>query len=123
MKKSVMRERPANLLLWIGDGISPIPSKARVSTKTEVSIGRTNSQRALGFIVREGDTSMDFVLDRNQVDDLISYLRMSRHRLRKPLGRRTNGFYRFFFEEFDKQSDAAEAHSKRSRRNPRAETA
>jgi hypothetical protein len=50
-------ERPANLLLWVEDG-KCYPCRARVTADTEVSIGRTDSKRALGFVVssrkREG---------------------------------------------------------------------
>jgi hypothetical protein len=52
-------------------------------------IGRTNSKRALGFIVSRGGTSMDFVLDRDQVAALAAYIQhCALPRLLKPLGRK-----------------------------------
>ena len=62
-------ERPADLLFWFGDGRLG-GYRARVAADTEVSIGRTNSKRALGFVVSRGDTWMDFVLDRDQGAEL-----------------------------------------------------
>ena len=80
-------ERPADLLFWYRDGhVSGY--EARVAASTEVSIGRTDSRRALGFVVSRGDTSMDFVLDRDQVAELAAYLQHCRPPLLKPLGRK-----------------------------------
>jgi hypothetical protein len=58
-------ERLADLSLWTKDG-SVFSYDARVEADTEVSIGRTNSKRALGFVVSRGDTQMDFVLMRGR---------------------------------------------------------
>jgi hypothetical protein len=82
-----MTERAANVCCWLQNG-SRVGLSARVATKIEVSIGRTNSKRGLGFVVRNGKTSMDFVLDKDQVQDLITYLEFSLHRLLKPSGKR-----------------------------------
>jgi hypothetical protein len=89
-KRKGMEERPADLLFWFGDGACT-SLRARVAANTEVSIGRTNSQRALGFLVTVGrrrEIIVDFVLDRDQVADLATYLQLQRGRLRKPLGRK-----------------------------------
>jgi hypothetical protein len=81
-------ERPAELLFWFGDGACT-PCYARLAADVEVSIGRTNSERALGFSVRKGRKEViDFVLDRDQVAELAAFLRLALPRLRKPLGRR-----------------------------------
>ena len=54
---------------------------------TEVSIGRTNSKRALGFIVTRGSKTMDFVLNKDQVHKLAFYLTKQEARLLKPRSR------------------------------------
>jgi hypothetical protein len=54
----------------------------------EVSIGRTNSKRALGFIVTSGKRHVDFVLDRDQVGELAAFLQLALSRLCSPLGRK-----------------------------------
>lgn len=77
MKKN--RERPADLLFWIGDGHCS-GYKARVAAEVEVSIGRTNSKRGLGFLVTVGNRTIDFVLDRDQVAELAAYLQHARYR-------------------------------------------
>jgi hypothetical protein len=81
-------EHPADLLFWFGDGhLSSY--EARVAAVTEVSIGRTNSKRAAGFFVSRGETSIDFVLDRDQVAELVAFLQNCMlPRLLKPLGRK-----------------------------------
>jgi hypothetical protein len=80
-------EQPTDILFWLGNG-SCGRYRARVETETELSIGRTDSEQALGFIVRRGETKLDFVLDRDQVDELAAYLQIMRGGLRKPLGRK-----------------------------------
>jgi hypothetical protein len=81
-------ERPADLLFWFADGACG-SRRARLAADTEVSIGRTNSKRALGFLVSKGDeTVIDFVLDRDQVAELAGFLQLALPRLRKPLGRK-----------------------------------
>jgi hypothetical protein len=84
---TTVTEQPTDLLFWLGNG-SCGGYRARVEAKTELSIGRTDSERALGFIVTRDGTSFDFVLDRDQVDELAAYLQIVREGLRKPLGRK-----------------------------------
>jgi hypothetical protein len=82
MKKEP-NERPANLLLWAGPGSCGWGGD-RVKTDVQVSIGRTDSRRALGFLIRKGDkTVIDFVLNRNQVAALAAFLEGQLGRLRK----------------------------------------
>jgi hypothetical protein len=69
-------ERPADLLFWFGDGRLG-SYRARVPAETEVSIGRTDSKRARGFILTRGDTQMDFVLNRDQVAELAAYCQLA----------------------------------------------
>jgi hypothetical protein len=73
-RKSRRDEQPSNLLFWIKDGFC-IKCDARTRASTEVSIGRTDSKRALGFLVTRGKAQIDFVLDRDQINDLAAYLR------------------------------------------------
>jgi hypothetical protein len=82
-------ERPADLVFWFKDGCSS-SYKARVAAGAKISIGRTDSKRALGFIVTSGKSKVDFVLDRDQVAELAAFLRNSLSGLRKPLGRKRN---------------------------------
>jgi|SRR6516162_10367858 len=82
-KQSV--ERPTKLLLWLKNG-SHVTYEARVRAETELSIGRTDSRRALGFIVSRGDIHLDFVLNKDQIEELIAYLQMIHGNLLKPLG-------------------------------------
>jgi hypothetical protein len=82
-----MNERPTDLLFWFRDGFC-VPFKARVKTDAELSIGTTNSKRALGFIISQGGKNMDFVLDQDQVAELAAFLEMKAGDLRKPLGRK-----------------------------------
>ena len=63
--------------------------RARVPADVEVSIGRTDSKRALGFfITNRGGETMEFVLDKDQVAELAAFLSLSLPRLLKPLGRK-----------------------------------
>jgi hypothetical protein len=80
-------ERPADIKFWLGDGLLA-SYEARVTADTEVSIGRTDSKRAVGFIVSKGETKIDFVLDRDQAEQLAAYLQLQLSRLLKPLGRK-----------------------------------
>ena len=89
MSKRSRNERPANLIFWLADGACGA-FRARVKADAEVSIGRTDSKRGLGFIVTQGDQSLDFVLDKDQVIELAIFLHMQRGRLREPLGRKKN---------------------------------
>src|SRR5262249_33388795 len=77
-------------LTWLHDRGCDASS---VRADTEVSIGRTNSKRALGFIVtrwKKGGPAagpaaeMEFVLDKDQVAQLASYLTKQQARLLKP---------------------------------------
>jgi hypothetical protein len=88
--KERKNERPADLLFWFGDGCLR-PYRARVAADVEISIGRTDSKRALGFVVREnGEAKVDFVLNRDQVAELAAYLQTTPGRLKRPLGRKRN---------------------------------
>ena len=82
-------ERPADLVFWFKDGFCG-GFQARVAADAEISIGRTNSKRALGFIVTSGKSKIDFVLNRDQVAELAAFLQLSVSRLRKPAGRKRN---------------------------------
>ena len=85
---SVKDERPADLLFWFADGFCG-KYQARTAASTRVSIGRTNSKRALGFTVSNGGKMVaDFVLDRDQVIELAAFLQVLASGLRKPLGRK-----------------------------------
>jgi hypothetical protein len=85
--KKASKERPADLLFWFRDGCCcRIP--ARTAGDTEISIGRTDSKRALGFVVTWGGKSVDFVLNKEQVAELAAYLRAMSPSLLKPLGRK-----------------------------------
>jgi hypothetical protein len=76
-------------LLWGKDG-ECFRFRARVEADTEVSIGRTDSKRALGFVVKKHGKKqfVDFVLDKDQVAELAAYLQCMLPVLRKPLGRK-----------------------------------
>jgi hypothetical protein len=87
-RKSRWQEQPTDLLLWVRNGFC-LPYRARVAADTEVSIGRTDSKRALGFAVHRGGANVvDFVLDKDQVAELAAYLRVMQAALLKPLGRK-----------------------------------
>jgi hypothetical protein len=80
-------ERSADLTLWIKNGCLAA-FDARFAADAEVSVGRTDSERALGFTVTIGEKMVaDFVLDRDQVEELAAYLQHNVY-LRRPLGRR-----------------------------------
>lgn len=98
-------ERSTDLHLWIGDGCGGV-APARLDADMDVSIGRTDSKHAMGFIVgvagdchqlnwtRHDDKQMSFVLDRDQIVELIGYLQSQLRGLRKPLGRgSSHGLY------------------------------
>ena len=95
-------ERSADLKLWLRDGCL-YGFDARLAADVELSVGRTDSERAMGFHLRGGlnekelermcrEKVITFVLDRDQVEELAVYLQTSLHGLRKPLGRRTDNF-------------------------------
>jgi hypothetical protein len=81
-------ERPADLVFWFRDGFCG-GCDARVEASARVSIGRTDSKRALGFVVSRGETRIDFVLDKDQVAELAAYLKHC-PALLKPLGPKRN---------------------------------
>src|SRR5262245_26566719 len=82
-KKVVPAERPADLTLWIKDGMTTVSQAERGAwADTEVSVGRTNSERALGFVVRQGRKRTEFVLSKAQVYELSCYLDFQLGRLR-----------------------------------------
>jgi hypothetical protein len=65
-RKPRRQEQPTDLLFWFGDGLlfwlgdgRCGPYRARVAADTEVSIGQTDSKRALGFVVRRGGANVD----------------------------------------------------------------
>jgi hypothetical protein len=86
-----VNERPADLTFWYGDGQCSAYT-ARITADTKVSIGRTDSKRALGFIVTQGKTDVAFVLDRDQLTELAAFLNFYAPRLFKPLGRKKQQF-------------------------------
>jgi len=98
-------------------------NEPRVPADTEASIGRTDSKRALGFIVRRkhGDEAIDFVLDKDQVAELAAYLRMSLPRLLEPRGRKPNQISLVAMEELAyrewaaKQAKQAKENARRAR--------
>jgi hypothetical protein len=87
-------ERATDLLLWFRNG-SVGGINARVQACREVSIGRTDSKRGLGFIVTIRDDerkpfkdgTIDFTLDKDQVAELAAYLQHCIDLL-GPLGRK-----------------------------------
>jgi hypothetical protein len=87
MTKARNDERPADITFWFGDGQCS-PYRARVKADTELSIGRTDSKRALGFVIRQDDDAMDFVLNKDQCTELAAYLSLYAPGLREPLGRK-----------------------------------
>jgi hypothetical protein len=76
-------ERPADLTLWLQNGCADYSRAVDgVKADTEISIGRTNSKRALGFfVIRKGVDSVDFVLNKDQVADLAEFLQLALSRL------------------------------------------
>ena len=85
-------ERLVDLAMWFGDGkLSSYPGNGR--KLPEVSVGRTDSERGLGFCVDVGKEPawnnsrgkfVTFVLDRDQAKALREFLRIQILRLRKP---------------------------------------
>ena len=80
-------EQPTKLKFWFKNGCSSW-SEPRIPATTELSIGRTNSKRALGFVVSRDKTHIDFVLDKDQVAELAAYLQLQLNRLQAPRGRK-----------------------------------
>jgi len=87
-------ENPVDLHLWLRNGcLSWVDAAGRAALKArklnglpEVSVGRTDSKKALGFVVVDGDRKLaEFVLDRTQVVELVAYFILQLPRL-KPAG-------------------------------------
>ena len=104
MKKTrgeIPGEQPVDLEPWFGDGFSSVgirsASRARKG-RWHLSVGRSRSERGLGFVVSNGEVSpydtdaesdnphrlAAFVLDRDQCAALIDFLYFQLPRLRKP---------------------------------------
>jgi hypothetical protein len=69
-------EQRVDLALWFGDG-KLMSHAGEGNGLLEVSIGRTNSERGLGFLLLDAKTRKplaEFVLDRTQVENLHAYL-------------------------------------------------
>jgi len=76
-------ERPADLELWTGDGQgAPCPARQGKPASVQVSIGRTDSERALGFSIHDGKT-INFVLNRAQVETLLHFCRYQILRIKR----------------------------------------
>jgi hypothetical protein len=96
-------ERSCDLLLWPQNGSCGGP-EARFAAEVVLSVGRTGSKRGMGFLLyavghkklpRFKNDQIDFVLDRDQVVDLIGYLQQQLNRLCSPLGPKAGGSRRF----------------------------
>ena len=73
-------ERPAKLQFWLRDGFTFRDSDDIVrSGDLEISIGRTDSRRGLGFAMTKRESH--FTLTRRQVDELIAFLTFQVRRL------------------------------------------
>jgi len=82
-------ETPAILDCWLGDGSLIRFEPRKEARDMRLSLGRTNSKRALGFLVKRSDANIaSFVLDREQVVELAAYLQCTLPRLLKPTGRK-----------------------------------
>ena len=75
--KRAPAELPAELWLWFGDGaVARFPGEGK--SATVVSVGRTDSERAMGFRITDGDDEIArFVLSRGQVEHLAGFLARS----------------------------------------------
>ena len=82
-------EQSVSLWLWLGDGALLAPFQGDRDSPVEVSVGRTDSKRAIGFRVTGKGKNVLFVLNREQVELLSNFLDRSVSRLKPP--RRTNG--------------------------------
>ena len=75
-------EHRVSALVWYGDGkLNVLPGRGK-NLSDDVSIGRADSRTTLGFEVKNGETSVSFVLDRQQVICLREYLRYQLQRLK-----------------------------------------
>jgi hypothetical protein len=86
-KSKYKNEQSTDVILWPKDGCL-CSHDARVDATTELFVGRTNSKRAIGFVITRGKQQIDFVLDRDQVENLAAFLNASLAGLSKPAGRR-----------------------------------
>jgi hypothetical protein len=73
-------ERPCDITFRLNGSL--YPHRARVKANTQLSVGLTDSERALGFIVSRGDQQLEFVLNKDQVEELVAYLRFISPQLR-----------------------------------------
>jgi hypothetical protein len=121
-------ERSADMMPWAQNGATG-RSPARLAADVVLSVGRTDSERALGFLLyADGDKKLpkfendqiDFVLDRDQIEELIGYLQSQLGRLRKPLGRRV-GFGMFSSARNPKQRLEMKLEDAAMRAHPRYE--
>lgn len=78
-------EKPAKLVLWMMNG-SVFDCEPPNHADIKVSVGRTNSKEALGFVVTNGEDRMMFVLDKYQVAELAAYCLIQLKRLKKRRG-------------------------------------
>jgi hypothetical protein len=87
--KKPLLERPvsAPLIFSFGPGMGSVAA-TRPALRRIRKFGRTDSKRALGFVVTSGNKKVDFVLDRDQVAELAAFLRLALPGLRKPPGRK-----------------------------------
>jgi hypothetical protein len=70
-------EQRVDLMLWHKDGIAAMCDGIPGKTLPQVSVGRTNSKRGLGF--EYGDQA--FVLDRTQITRLHAFLELQLTRI------------------------------------------
>ena len=79
-------EQRVDLTLWFQNG-SAMPHAGQGTGLHEVSIGRTDSERGMGFLLldqKTGKTRAEFVLDRTQIENLHAFLGHQIRRL-KPM--------------------------------------
>jgi hypothetical protein len=84
-------ERPIDLELWLKNGCAVTErAKSGVDAGMRLSLGRTNSEQALGFILmRKDQDPVDFVLNKTQVASLIMFLQFLLPRLRGKIDKRS----------------------------------
>src|SRR5215471_18987923 len=92
LRSPFKNERSADLTFWLKNG-SCGWCDARFATDVCLSVGRTDSKRAIGFALsdrnRPDDDPVLFVLDRHQARELAAYLEIMDGGLR---GNKTPGF-------------------------------
>jgi len=74
-KPKAPAEQTVDLTLWMKDGVVAV-KRGRGSKLPDVSVGRTDSKRRVGFMVEapSGREIVRFALDRAQVQSLRDYL-------------------------------------------------